>query len=73
MVRALSGPTWLEVQDANGKLLVSRMVTEGESVSLAGPTPLRVKIGNAPATQVSFRGEPVPLARDKTLVRLELK
>jgi cytoskeleton protein RodZ len=73
VVRALSGPTWLEVQDANGKLLVSRMVAEGESVSLAGPTPLRVKIGNAPATQVSFRGEPVPLARDKTLVRLELK
>jgi cytoskeleton protein RodZ len=73
VVRALSGPTWLEVQDANGKVLVSRMVSEGESVSLAGPTPLRVKIGNAPATQVSFRGEPVPLARDKTLVRLELK
>jgi cytoskeleton protein RodZ len=73
VVRALAGPSWVEVQDARGKVLVSRLVGAGESVSLSGAAPLRVKIGNAAVTQLSFRGEPVPLARDKTVARLELK
>ncbi|MED5619241.1 helix-turn-helix domain-containing protein [Ideonella sp. BN130291] len=72
-VKATSGPSWLEVQDATGKVLISRTVQTGESVSLAGPVPLRVKIGNAAVTQLSFRGQPVPLSTRDNVARLELK
>jgi cytoskeleton protein RodZ len=67
--------SWIEVQDANSKVLLSRLVQPGETVGLDGPTPLRVKIGNAGATEVVFRGQPLDLAprtRDN-IARLELK
>ncbi|MFZ5546659.1 MAG: helix-turn-helix domain-containing protein [Pseudomonadota bacterium] len=73
VVRATEA-SWVEVHDANGRVLISRTVEAGESVLLAGPAPLRVKIGNAAATQVSFRGQPVPLvARTGNVARIELK
>jgi cytoskeleton protein RodZ len=70
-----SGESWIEVQDGKSQLLLSRMVQSGESVMLDGVMPLRVKIGNAAATDVVFRGEPVnlaPFTRDN-VARLELK
>jgi len=74
VVRAIGGPSWLEVQDAHGRMLIARTVEAGESVQLAGPVPLRVKIGNAAVTQVSFRGQPVTLSpREKNIARFELK
>ena len=67
--------SWVEVVDANGAALIQRVLHPGETVGLDGALPLRVKIGNAAATQLSFRGQPVPLApltRDN-VARLELK
>ncbi|MDP2005068.1 MAG: helix-turn-helix domain-containing protein [Rubrivivax sp.] len=66
--------TWVEVRDARGQALLSRNVQPGESVGLDGALPLRVVIGNAAATQLAFRGQPVNLAtrtRDN-VARLEL-
>jgi cytoskeleton protein RodZ len=54
--------SWIEVQDAHGQTLISRHVEPGETVDLDGALPLRVTIGNAAATQVSFRGQPVDLS-----------
>ncbi len=68
-----TGPSWVEVQDASGKLLISRTMQAGESVSVAGAIPLRVKIGNSAVTQVRFRGEPVTLPARENVARLELK
>jgi cytoskeleton protein RodZ len=68
-------PSWIEVLDGGGQVLLSRVVLPGETVSLDGRLPLRVKIGNASATQLAFRGQPVDLApstRDN-VARLELK
>ena len=70
-----SEPSWVEVSDAAGKLLLSRTLQPGESVGLNGALPLKFKIGNAAATELVFRGLPVPLAgttRDN-VARLELK
>lgn len=67
--------TWVEVQDAGAKLLISRKVLAGETVQLDGALPLKVKIGNAAGTDVVFRGQPLSLApftRDN-VARLELK
>lgn len=69
-----SEKTWVEVRDARGQALLSRNVQPGESVGLDGALPLRVTIGNAAATQLAFRGQPVSLAsrtRDN-VARLEL-
>lgn len=70
---AATGASWVEVSDGRGRVLLSRTLQAGESVLLDGAAPLRVKLGNAPATQLSFRGQPVALPGRDTVVRLELK
>lgn len=70
-----SAESWIEVIDARGQTLLSRVVTPGEVVGLDGAMPLRLTVGNAAATTVSLRGQPVDLAprtRDN-VARLELK
>jgi len=67
--------SWVEVTDATGRSLVARLVQPGETLDLEGAAPLRVRIGNASGTRVSFRGQPMELAaytRDN-VARLELK
>lgn len=67
--------SWVEVIDANGKPLISRLVQPGESVGMDGVMPFKVKIGNANAMQAVFRGQPLelgPFIRDN-IAKLELK
>lgn len=67
--------SWIEVTDGSNRPLLSRTVQPGESVGLDGSLPLRLTVGNAMATEISFRGQPVdlsPLTRDN-IARLELK
>lgn len=66
--------SWVEVVDGRGNPLMSRLLEAGETVGLDGPTPLRVRIGNAAATQVSFRGRPVELVPSRdNVAKLELR
>ncbi len=68
-------PVWVDVQDAQGKSLLSRELRAGEAVGLNGETPFKVTIGNARATQVAFRGKAMDLrsfTRDN-VARFELK
>lgn len=66
--------SWIEVVDGRGNPLMSRLLQPGETVGLDGPTPLRVRIGNASATQVSFRGRPVELVPSRdNVAKLELR
>lgn len=66
--------SWVEVIDGRGNALMSRLLEAGETVGLDGPTPLRVRIGNASAMQVSFRGRPVDLAPSRdNVAKLELR
>lgn len=70
-----SAQTWIEVTDARGQSLISRVLEPGESVGLDGVMPMKVRIGNAAVTQVVFRGQPLALAaytRDN-IARLDLK
>ena len=67
--------SWVEVRDAQGRVLLSRTLQPDEAVALDHEPPLRLVIGNAAATDVRFRGQPVPLGphtRD-AIARLELK
>ncbi|HMC16311.1 MAG TPA: DUF4115 domain-containing protein, partial [Albitalea sp.] len=68
-------PSWIEVQDANSQVLLSRHLQPGETVQVDGTLPMRVKIGNAGATELVFRGQPLDLTastRDN-VARVELK
>jgi cytoskeleton protein RodZ len=70
-----SAPSWIEVNDGRGQLLVSRLMKAGESAGVDGVPPLRVRIGNVSGTQVVFRGQPTDLTaftRDN-VARLELR
>lgn len=70
-----SGQSWVEVHDARQQVLLARLVEPGESIALDGVAPLRVKIGNASATELVFRGRTLdltPNTRDN-VARLELK
>lgn len=67
--------SWIDLRDAGGQVLLSRTVMPGESVGLDGALPLRLVVGNAAATELGFRGQPVDLAahtRDN-VARLELR
>lgn len=67
--------SWVEVRDARATVLMARMLEPGETVALDGVAPLKLKIGNAGATEVVYRGQALDLApstRDN-VARLELK
>jgi cytoskeleton protein RodZ len=57
-----SEPSWIDVRDASGQVLLSRTVLPGENLALDGAVPIRLIIGNASATQLGYRGQPVDLA-----------
>lgn len=67
--------SWIEVKDGRERVLLSRSLQPGETVTLDGVLPLRVKIGNAAVTEVRFRGSVVDIAPMTTenIARLELK
>ena len=70
-----SEPSWIEAADLQGRPIWSRTLTPGEVVALEGQAGFKLTIGNAAATQVRWRGQPVELAavtRDN-VARLELK
>ena len=70
-----SEASWIDVRDARGATLLSRTVMPGESVGLNGNLPIRLTIGNAAATQLGFRGQPIDLStrtRDN-VARVELQ
>lgn len=54
--------SWIEVRQADGKLLASGMIRPGEEKVFPAAPPLEVVIGNAPGVAVSYRGTPVNLA-----------
>lgn len=75
VVLRATAESWVEVRDANGAALLSRMLLPGEAVGLNGALPMKLKIGNADGTRVSLHGQPVdlqPFTRDN-VARLELK
>jgi cytoskeleton protein RodZ len=69
------GESWVQVQEVgSGRVLLSRLLADGEAPALDGTPPFKVTIGNASVTELRFRGEPVRLpAGADSVARLELK
>jgi cytoskeleton protein RodZ len=66
--------SWVEARDAQGRVLVSRLLGMGERLALEGELPIRLVIGNAAGVELSFRQQRVDLpalTRDN-VARLQL-
>lgn len=69
------GPSWVEVTDAKGVVLLRRNLQPGESAAVSGALPLSVVVGRADATEVWVRGQPFPLqsVSSENVARFEVK
>ncbi|WP_019560248.1 helix-turn-helix domain-containing protein [Caldimonas manganoxidans] len=67
--------SWIEIQDANGRILLSRLLAPGEEVSLDGAFPMRVRVGNAEATELRVRGQVFDMTpfRRENVARFEIR
>jgi len=75
LVFTANAETWLTVRDAQGKQLINRTLTSGETVKLTGEVPLSATVGRKDAVTVKVRGEPFDIkALSKTTVaRFQVK
>jgi cytoskeleton protein RodZ len=72
----MSGSSWIEVRSQpSGEKVLFRQVNAGEVVQLDASAPLNVKIGNAAAVKLTYRGQPIELDAftRNNVARLELK
>jgi cytoskeleton protein RodZ len=72
---SVSEPVWVELTDGTGNVLFQRTVQPGETMNFDHRPPLKLRIGNAAAARLSWRGEPVDLTpvTKANVARLELK
>lgn len=73
---SFSRPSWVEVTQADGTVLLSRINDGGSQQTVVGTPPFHVVVGNASAVELEFRGNRVDLAsvagrNDVARLRLE--
>ena len=56
------GPSWTEVRDRDGQVLIARLVPAGSEQAIRGTAPFDLVIGNAASVWLTYRGQPVDLA-----------
>jgi cytoskeleton protein RodZ len=62
LILTYRGPSWTEVHDGSGQMVVSRLVSQGSVESVRGSAPFELTLGNADAVRVTYLGKPVDLA-----------
>ena len=75
LVLTFKGPSWAQVKDRNGNVLLAQTFPGGTTQSVSGPTPLDIVIGNATQVTATFRGQNVDLSPHVrgTVARLSIK
>jgi len=56
------GPSWTEIRDRSGQLVVSRLVAAGSVEPVNGAPPFDIVLGNAQVVTLVYRGTPVDLS-----------
>lgn len=59
---ATRGPTWIEVRDSTGRMVMSQTLDAGQTQAIVGAPPFDIVIGNAPDVTLTFRGRTIDLA-----------
>lgn len=62
LVLSYAGPSWTEIRDRDGQLLVSRLIAADTVESVRGSAPFEVVLGNAQSVSVLYLGKPVDLS-----------
>ncbi len=57
------GETWVQVVDQQKKIVLERILKNGESVAIRQPGPLAVVVGRADMTDVTVDGEPLDIVK----------
>lgn len=67
--------SWVQVKDANGRVVLQKTLAAGEAASADGALPLSVIVGNASGTEVRVRGELLEVAKTTrdNVARFEVK
>jgi cytoskeleton protein RodZ len=70
-----SAPSWVEVTDAKGALVLRKTLSSGEVVQVGGTPPLKVVVGRADAIEVTVRGKRILLQEwsKDNVARFEVK
>jgi cytoskeleton protein RodZ len=55
------GSSWVEIRDAKGRILLSRLNPAGSEAEVSGKPPFNVIVGNAPEVQVFYNDHPFDL------------
>ena len=53
---------WVQVKDAEGKVLLNALMKANTTSALSGPAPFTVTLGNAPAARIALDDRPVDTA-----------
>jgi cytoskeleton protein RodZ len=61
LVLTFTGPSWTEIRDRSGQLLVSRLVAANAVEPVRGAPPFDVVLGNAKVVTLSYRGKTIDL------------
>lgn len=70
----ITDESWIEVVDAKGQVLLSKLLRPGDEQNLQGLPPLKIRVGNVAGTELTLRGVAVDLkalSRDN-VARIEL-
>ena len=57
------GPSWTEIRDRDGQVLIARLVAAGSEQAINGAPPFDIVIGNAHEVSLVYRGNSVDLSR----------
>lgn len=74
LILSFSGPSWTEIRDRTGALVLSRLVDANAVEPVSGTPPFDVVVGNAKAVTLTYRGKIIDLApyTNKNVARLIL-
>jgi cytoskeleton protein RodZ len=61
LLLTFSGPSWTEIRDRSGQLLLSKLVAANTVEPVRGAPPFDVVVGNAKVVTLSYRGKTVDL------------
>jgi cytoskeleton protein RodZ len=75
LVLTYAGPSWTEIRDRSGQLLVSRLIVANSVEPVRGTPPFELTFGNAKVVTVTYRGRAIDLApyTRKNIARLTLQ
>jgi len=71
-----TAPSWVQVKDARGAVVLSKNLGAGETAQVAATLPVQVVVGRVAATTLQVRGQPFDLAavaQGKDVARFEVK